>query len=486
MQVNFEDAIYISGNVENYSFEQENKLGKMMSDHPELRQTSIEQCDWPKCAFSSNHRGRMATHTKSHQILTCGQCIFTTNKSSILYKHMNQQHRKYSYICDTCGKYSSSPDNLKKHKDRIHKKIKFQCKICPRKTYRLKTHYDRTHGQKMLFCKSCEFKTSRPDSLKRHVNQDHSQIYNIKMSSTNLTLENIAKTDQGQDFESLGTSSSTIAQEGLDPDILAVLGPKEVCEKQQYWETKPAEPNQKDHEQHEFFLQLRTQEACNELVLETTQDMVSHQKINQSTFPNTIDPQNTRTLDLFDDTFKYSRKEEVYVYSGKPTCDLETKPKNISCLYPKVPTTRTRCKTFVCNYCGKNFTKNESLNNHENSLHRDVKYACEKCSYKGYNIQGHLKRKHGEKKYLCDSCDYKAVMPRNLTCHMLSKHPVSPVKRKGETRIECLSIKLYSDDGVRYKCKKCPYTTASPSNIYKHDIKHRRTKWNTNQKNSLY
>ena len=484
MQVNFEDAIYISGNVENASLEQENKLGKLISEHSEIKQTRIEQCDWPDCVFSSNHRGGMATHTKSHQLLSCSHCIFTTNKSLILYKHMNQWHNKYSYICDTCGKSTSSPENLKKHNDRIHKKIKFQCEICPLRTYRLKTHYDRTHGHKMLFCKSCEFKTSRPDNLKRHVNLDHSQISDIKRSNTNQCLENTGNTDHGLDNKSLGTSSCAMVQDDLGTGLLAVLGPKEVVEKQQYLETKPG-PHlnvkfiPKDRGQQDICLQLGAQEICNELVLENTQDMVSQEKIKLDISLNTIDSQKTKTPNNFEDNHKYSIKEEIDIYSAKPLCDVEIKPKNLPNLSAKVPTSRTRCKTFICNYCGKVFAKNESLNNHENSLHRDVKYACEKCPYKGYNIQDHLKRQHGEKKYQCNSCDYKSSKPRDLTCHMVSKHPVSPVKSKGETRMERLSIKLYSDDGVQYKCKTCSYTTASPSNIYKHDIKHRRTEWKT-------
>ena len=123
------------------------------------------------------------------------------------------------------------------------------------------------------------------------------------------------------------------------------------------------------------------------------------------------------------------------------------------------------------------------LKKHENALHMDVKYETEKCMYKGFNIQDHPKRQHREKKYHCNSCNYKASKLRDLTCHVVNKHPVSPVKRQGESRMECLSIKLYSDNGVPYKCKKCSYPTASPSNIYKHDIKHRRTKWKTIKRN---
>ena len=72
----------------------------VVSEHPEMKQNIIKQCDWPECAFASDHSGRMATHTKSHQTLLCKQCVFTTNKSIIFNKHMNQQHKK----TQICGK----------------------------------------------------------------------------------------------------------------------------------------------------------------------------------------------------------------------------------------------------------------------------------------------------------------------------------------------------------------------------------------------
>ena len=97
----------------------------------------------------------------------------------------------------------------------------------------------------------------------------------------------------------------------------------------------------------------------------------------------------------------------------------------------------------------------------------DVKYETEKCMYKGFNIQDHPKRQHREKKYHCNSCNYKASKLTDLTCHVVNKHPVSPVKRQGESRMECLSIKLYSDNGVPYKCKKCSYAATRKDDLNK-------------------
>ena len=134
---------------------------------------------------------------------------------------------------------------------------------------------------------------------------------------------------------------------------------------------------------------------------------------------------------------------------------------------------KTPDNTYTCSYCGKVFNQMQSLKNHENSKHSNIQYICDKCPYKGHNISDHIRRTHGEKMYRCNSCDYKSYRSRELHCHMISKHSISVKKEKIGSRINSLAIKQYSEDSVKYKCKKCPYTTEDPSSINKHDIKHR-------------
>ena len=133
---------------------------------------------------------------------------------------------------------------------------------------------------------------------------------------------------------------------------------------------------------------------------------------------------------------------------------------------------------YTCSYCGKAFNQMQSLKNHENSKHRNKLYICEKCPYKGHNIYDHNRRKHGEKMHSCTSCDYQSYTSRNLHCHTINKHSISREKEKSGSKINRLATKLYSDDGVKYKCKKCPYTTEGPSSIYKHEYTHTKEKKN--------
>ena len=132
-------------------------------------------------------------------------------------------------------------------------------------------------------------------------------------------------------------------------------------------------------------------------------------------------------------------------------------------------------KLYTCSYCGNVFNEKQSLKYHEKTKHSNNQYVCEKCPYKGYNIQDHMSWTHGKKNFSCKSCDYKSKRSRNLQCHIISKHSTSAEKRESGSRINLLATKLYSTEGVKYKCKKCPYITGGPSNIYKHEITHKFT-----------
>ena len=59
------------------------------------------------------------------------------------------------------------------------------------------------------------------------------------------------------------------------------------------------------------------------------------------------------------------------------------------------------------------------------SVHKDIKYQCEKCEYKATQ-RGHLKTHkmsiHEGIKYQCDLCDHKSTQKQNLKIHKMSVH----------------------------------------------------------------
>ena len=222
----------------------------LKTEHNEIKLNVVEQCDWPECDFASHRKGNLPRHRKIHQTLSCSQCVFTTDKSIILIKHINRQHRKRSYIYDTCGKALLSADNLRIHKNKRNKKIKLQCNICPRKTYQLQTHYNRTHGHKMVYCQYCNFKTSYPNLLKSHSNKIHSEAPLNTTNITNPDCEQILLKDNGAQINvySIMVSSGPMPlnhdrkqMEGQDTNILPTLKSETVFNErydQQHKETK--------------------------------------------------------------------------------------------------------------------------------------------------------------------------------------------------------------------------------------------------------
>ena len=484
----------------------------LVSDHPEIRLNVIEQCDWPACFFASHISGSLAKHMKTHQTLSCNQCVFTTDKSLILSKHVNQQHRKRSYICDTCGKALLSADNLRIHNNKRHKKTKLQCNICPHRTIHLQTHYNRTHGHKMLCCKYCDFKTSYPNLLKSHLNKIHLETPNKTTVHTNIVSENILIEDQGPQLNQEFISDSTVTshinhnikhREGNDTNILTKLKSETVLD-ERHFQQHPVKESYKEikfisqeSKPHDILSSLNTPGIGNELKTESrlyiaVKNSLEGVLVQKTVLIDSFEEHDTKIpyvaseeqLNHIDNVGKeeisqitsdrelYSKSKDLF-YCDMPMCTYKGKTKDLlkSHLSRHI---KTQDDLYTCSYCGNAFNQKQTLKSHEKSKHSNIEYTCEKCPYKGYNIQDHLRRRHGKKSYLCKLCDYKSNRSRELHCHMISKHSISAEKRKSGSRINLLATKLHSSDGIQmYKCKTCPYTTDGPSNIYKHDITHR-------------
>ena len=53
-------------------------------------------------------------------------------------------------------------------------------------------------------------------------------------------------------------------------------------------------------------------------------------------------------------------------------------------------------KSFHCFICEKKFARFDTLTNHQNSMHKGIKYDCKDCD-KSYSHEGNLRRHKREK-----------------------------------------------------------------------------------------
>ena len=80
---------------------------------------------------------------------------------------------------------------------------------------------------------------------------------------------------------------------------------------------------------------------------------------------------------------------------------------------------------YPCNQCDQQFTLQNSLQKHIQSVHEGIKYSCNQCDYQAPiqgSLQRHIQSVHEGLKYPCSQCDYQATRQSHLQTHISAKH----------------------------------------------------------------
>ena len=85
---------------------------------------------------------------------------------------------------------------------------------------------------------------------------------------------------------------------------------------------------------------------------------------------------------------------------------------------------------FDCENCGKEFVSKKSLTKHINVIHegRRLKLKCKKCDkeFSETGIYYHVKSVHEQiKAYSCALCDYQSVQQSEMTTHSIMYYAAS-------------------------------------------------------------
>ena len=108
--------------------------------------------------------------------------------------------------------------------------------------------------------------------------------------------------------------------------------------------------------------------------------------------------------------------------------------------------------TFICKYCGTNFSQMENLKRHINSIHEVINFRCERCEFtttRKDKLREHLNSKHYQKKFKCLECSVEFNRNDNLARHM--KNLVDISIRVPEQL--CKDIKSSKDETSMYSEK---------------------------------
>ncbi|PWA33526.1 hypothetical protein CCH79_00007502, partial [Gambusia affinis] len=111
-----------------------------------------------------------------------------------------------------------------------------------------------------------------------------------------------------------------------------------------------------------------------------------------------------------------------------------------------------------CPYCDSYFLKNSSDFQQHIWAHQGLKpYVCSVCSYSSCNrsnLKTHMNRHSSEKHHLCDHCGKRFKSKLTLKSHRLN----------------------HTDEGKRFRCSDCPFTSVFKPSLLRHMEQHARFK----------
>ena len=112
----------------------------------------------------------------------CGQCDLSFNNKATLQHHINKQHLKIRYNCETCNQYEThSAAALKKHKADVHGELNpmLQCPKCnykSSKASKLREHILNIHEGARYPCVQCAYIANSYGNLQSHKQSQHNGV----------------------------------------------------------------------------------------------------------------------------------------------------------------------------------------------------------------------------------------------------------------------------------------------------------------------
>uniref|UniRef100_A0A8C0EFL3 C2H2-type domain-containing protein n=1 Tax=Bubo bubo TaxID=30461 RepID=A0A8C0EFL3_BUBBB len=198
--------------------------------------------------------------------------------------------------------------------------------------------------------------------------------------------------------------------------------------------------------------------------------------------------------------WRRKRKDEVPIQSQK--CSFKDTCAEDIPEAPTQPRRSSRQKEYLCEDCGKVFTRRNKLNEHRRIHTGEKPYKCRDCG-KSFTLSGTLRRHqrtHNKEKLIpCTTCGKRFSFSSDLTRHQLIytgerpytcsdcsksfqqscqlwKHHLSI--QKGEKPLKCSFNRTYSSSRGKeeYMCEYCGRVFPSTSNLTCHQETHTREK----------
>ncbi|XP_075989666.1 zinc finger Y-chromosomal protein-like isoform X2 [Anticarsia gemmatalis] len=111
------------------------------------------------------------THTSAPTTYTCDHCHFTTNKRTVIQRHVKSHGVSERHACHRCGKLFNTIESLRVHTMRHDKTKRLQCPHCTKYFIYpslLHKHVQAVHERKDYYCVECDVRFKSPESLRLH------------------------------------------------------------------------------------------------------------------------------------------------------------------------------------------------------------------------------------------------------------------------------------------------------------------------------
>ena len=384
------------------------------------------------CSIKFTSKKLLKSHyEENHEIdgqKVCLYCDYFGKDLGSLKIHIDNKHPnhgKSKYFCDLCEKGFIFYTSLKKHQD-LHKSYAKQkglqriCYICVQKYHSagLKEHMRQKHPkddaktficevcgfsaitahllarhrymkhqvEKHKKCPHCEFKASFNQKIQIHVDRNHSEHYEQKLSCTcgkKFIYDQSLK--QHSSYECI---NSTYRKE-LKKKIFQI--PCCYCEK-----------------------------VFNNSIIAPDRNRYSCTQCSEFFF---IQDELDCHLNLDHDV----KMDKMYCKRCKRSCkDLNLHICNRDYKYPVSNVERKKRKQRVCPHCDKVFSDLSNRKNHIKSAHVQIyEFECKHCDKKlasAKTLKGHILQCHSKEKSVCLHCGKVFSSLGNLTSHLKSAH----------------------------------------------------------------
>jgi KRAB domain-containing zinc finger protein len=167
------------------------------------------KCDFCYKAFEDPDelvQHKMKIHSDSDIDLKCSQCEYKTKKKQLLILHMkrmghggDERHQNTLVECGICGKVFSNKANLKRHVQshtgnvqtaKLYKCDFEGCEYSCQYQSDMTRHGAKHLSSKSLVCNFCDFSCKRPNELKRHFKQSHTDTFDFQCASCDYKSNN--------------------------------------------------------------------------------------------------------------------------------------------------------------------------------------------------------------------------------------------------------------------------------------------------------